>query len=499
MFTRGGEESILRGNSIDRPCSIRVGVKMADRDVSLMAHLMRRAGFGAARDELEARVAKGYEATVEELLHPESQPDVEADIMGRYMPEYEELTAFESNPQAWVYRMVNSKRQLEEKLALFWHGLLPTGYAKTVQPRMETVNINMFRRIGLGSYREMLVELSRLPTMVQYLDNTENHKGSINENYGRELLELFSMGVGMDGEVNYTEDDVKACSSAFTGWNIEPAFPTYPYGRSEWRFRYDPADHDNSEKTFLGETGRWNGEDIVDIIIRQPATARFISRHLYNFFVADEPQVPAWKDTPPRDMEAIRTLEKAFVENDYEIRPVLRTLFNSDFFKNARFAKIKSPAEVVVGTMRLVKDHIELKPGLRPIATECVYMGQTLLNPPSVEGWHTGREWIDSGTLVERINFVADQVGNMELPGVKLIVDRMNSDASTMSPEKFVDGCLDLIGPVEVSEKTRSLLVEHVRDGGELPRSTEEERGVFARRVGEMLQLIVATGEYQYG
>ena len=139
-------------------------------------------------------------------------------------------------------------------------------------------------------------------------------------------------------------------------------------------------------------------------------------RHLYNFFVADEPQVPAWKDTPPRDMEAIRTLGKAFIENNYEIRPVLRVLFNSDFFKNARFTKVKSPAEVVMGTMRLVKDHTEVKPGLRPIATECVYMGQALLNPPTVEGWHTGREWIDSGTLVERINFVADQVGNMELP-----------------------------------------------------------------------------------
>ena len=190
-------------------------------------------------------------------------------------------------------------------------------------------------------------------------------------------------------------------------------------------FRYDGTDHDNSEKIFLGQAGRWNGEDIIDIIISQPATARYVSRHLYNFFVADEPQIPAWKDTAPRDMEAIKTLEKAFIDNNYEIRPVLRTLFNSDFFKNARFQKIKSPTEVVVGTMRLVKDHTEEKPGILPISLECRYMGQDLLNPPSVEGWHTGREWIDSGTLVERINFVADQVGNLDLPGIKLIVDRM--------------------------------------------------------------------------
>ena len=471
---------------------------MGDNDIALMAHLMRRAGFGAARDELEVRVAKGYEATVEELLYPESQPDVDWDLLERYFPEFGELAGSDSNQHLWVRRMINSERQLQEKLALFWHGVICSGYSKVEYSRMMTVFIEMFRQRGMGSFRDMLVEVSRNPNMIFYLDNVDNHIGSINENYGRELLELFSLGVGMDGELNYSEDDVKACSSAFTGWNLEPTVPNYPYSRAEWRFRYDPTDHDDSEKTFLGETGPWNGEDIVDIVVRQPATARFVSRHLYNFFVADEPQVPAWKDTPPRDIEAVKTLEKTFIENNYEIRPVLRVLFNSDFFKNARYAKVKSPAEVVIGTMRLVKDHNELKPGLQPVAQEPTYMGQDLMNPPTVEGWHTGREWIDSGTLVERINFVADLVGNMELPGVKLIVDRLSSGASTMSPEEFVDGCLDLMGPVEVSEKTRGSLIEHTRNGGELSRSTEAERGRFARRVGEMLQLIVATAEYQY-
>ena len=264
---------------------------------------------------------------------------------------------------------------------------------------MMTVYINLFREHGMGNFRTLLMELSTHPAMVYYLDNTDNHKGAINENYGRELLELFSLGVGMDGQFNYTEDDVKAASRAFTGWNVAPTLPVFPYGRSIWQFRYDPTDHDDSEKTFLGQTGRWNGEDIVNIALQQPAPARFISRHLYNYFVADEPQVPAWKDTPPQDVEAIKTLEKAFVDNNYEIRPVLRALFKSDFFKNARFRKMKSPAEVVVGTMRLVKDHTEVKPGLFPIMQETIFMGQDLLNPPTVEGWHTGREWIDSGTL----------------------------------------------------------------------------------------------------
>ena len=471
---------------------------MGDNDIALMAHLMRRAGFGATRDELEARVAKGYEATVEELISPAGQPDVDLRLMERYLPEYGELAGIQSNQQYWVYRMINTQRPLQEKISLFWSGVLCTGFAKVDHGRMMTVYIELFRKHGLGSLKDLLVELSRHPTMVYFLDNVENHKGSINENFGRELLELFSLGVGMDGKDNYSEDDVKAASNAFTGWNLEPTLPVFPYGRSVWRFRYDPADHDDGEKTFLGQQGAWNGEDIVDIIVREPATARFIARHLYNYFVADEPQVPAWKDTPPRDIEAIKALEKSFVDSNYEIRSVLRTMFNSHFFKKSRFAKIKSPADVVIGTMRLVKDHAEVKPGLFPIMAETTFMGQDLLNPPTVEGWHTGREWIDSGTLVERINFVADQVGNLELPGVRLIVDRMSADKSVMSHDAFVDGCLDLIGPVEIFDESRKSLIEHAKSGGELRRDTEAERSQFATRVGEMLQLIVATGEYQY-
>ena len=471
---------------------------MADKDIALMAHLMRRAGFGAARDELEAYVAKGYEATVEELVHPELQPDPEQDLWERYLPEYSSLSGFPSSKLLWMFRIINTSRPLQEKMCLFWHGILCTGFAKVDHGRQMTHNINMFRSLGMENYRDLLLELSRHPTMVYYLDNSENHKDSVNENFGRELLELFSLGVGMDGQDNYTEDDVKACSRAFTGWNLEPTLPPFPWGTIDWKFRYDATDHDNSEKTFLGQTGRWDGQDIIDIILQQPATARFIARHLYTFFVADEPQVPAWKDTPPRDMEAIRVLEKAFVEGNFEMRPVLRTLFNSDFFKNARFQKIKSPAELVIGTMKLVKDYTEPKPGLPPIMMEPEYMGQQLMNPPSVEGWHTGKEWIDSGTLVERINFVADQVGNLELPGVKLIVDRMSAGDSIMSPEAFVDGCLELVGPMEVSEKTRGSLIEHTKGAGELKKGAEEDRAAFAKRVAEMLQLIAATAEYQY-
>ena len=144
-------------------------------------------------------------------------------------------------------------------------------------------------------------------------------------------------------------------------------------------------DHDDGEKTFLGQRGRFNGDDIMDIVVRQPATARFIARHLYNFFVADEPHVPAWPHTAPRDGAAVNILADAYLQSGYDMRSVMRTLFNSDFFKDesVRYAKVKSPIEVVVGTLRLVEDYIEPKPGIDALVVQAGYMGQMILNPPA--------------------------------------------------------------------------------------------------------------------
>jgi len=467
---------------------------MANKDISLMAHLMRRAGFGAPFEELQARTAKGYEATVEELLNPDSQPDMERDIMMRYQTQWVSQAGLEGQQEEWAFRMINTKRPLEEKIALFWHGILCTGHAKCEYPRQQQIEFNMFRRDGMGSFANLLQGLAKDPAMVFFLDNCMSHKDAINENWGRELLELFSLGVGMDGKENYSEDDVKEAARAFTGWTVTNSVPRYPYGKYEAKFIYDPNDHDNDEKTFLGETGNLNGEEIVDIIAKQPGTARFISRHLYNFFVADEPQVPAWQDTPPRDPEAIKMLEEEYFRSNFNIGSMLRLLFNSDFFKNAQFEKVKSPAETVAGTMRLVGDFTLPKPGLNALTLNIRYMGQDLMNPPTVEGWHTGKEWIDSGSLVERINFTADQVGNTNLPGVRAIINRLSAEGPTLSPEALIDGCLDNLGAYEISDETRVQLVELAQSEGEIRTSTPE----FDQRVGQMLQSIVATTEYLF-
>ena len=467
---------------------------MADKEIALMAHLMRRAGFGATFEELEARAAKGYEATVDELLDPEGQPELEKDLMMRYQPQWVSQAGLEGQQEEWTYRMINTKRPLEEKIALFWHQIFVTGHAKCEYPKQQTIEFDMFRRDGLGKFDNLLQGLAKDPAMMFYLDNCMSHKDAINENWGRELLELFSMGVGMDGQVNYTEDDVKECARAFTGWTVTNSIPRYPYGKYEAKFIYDSNDHDFGEKTFLGETGDWNGEDIINIVAKQAGTARFISRHLYNFFVSDEPQVPAWQNTPPGDPATIKSLEDEYFRTNYDIRSMLRVLFKSDAFKNSRFTKVKSPTETVVGTMRLVGDFSMPKPGMNAMSLNIRYMGQDLMNPPTVEGWHTGREWIDSGTLVERINFTADAVGDTSHPGVQSIIQRLGAQGPTITAEQLVDGCLDMLGAYVLADVTRNELLALAKADGDLRTGTPE----FETRVGQMLQSIVATTEYLF-
>ena len=459
------------------------------QDMAVVAHLLRRAGFGATYEELERYCARGYEATVEELLHPEGQPPVEEDLMLRLNTQWTHLSSVWGGRSYWLYRMINTRRPLEEKIALFWHGVICTGDAKVDWTRQEITSIAEYRQLGLDSFRDLLSGAAKDPAMIYFLDNCMSQKEAVNENWGRELLELFSMGVG-----NYTEQDIKEAARAFTGWTNAPTPGLYPYGRVDWDFLYDPTDHDDGPKLFLGHQGKFNGDDIIDLICKQPATAQFVARHMYNFFVADEVPVPQWGNTPPRAPEAIDTLVRAYFDSHYDLRSMLRVLFNSEFFKASRFQKVKSPVEVVVNTMRLVKEYPIHKPGFIDVVKQCEYMGQALLNPPTVEGWHTGQEWIDSGALVERINFVSKQLGDITKPGIRDMVARMESKPGIMSGEEFVEQCLQQLGHLNLDSQTRHDLVEHARRGGDIQSRTEQ----FVGRVGKMLQLIASTKEYQF-
>ena len=468
---------------------------MSDKEIALVSHLMRRAGFGATRAEIEELSEKSYEDIVEDLLHPERTEDLEEDALKRYNIELSYHDAYQLWSGRWIWRMINSRKPLEEKMALFWHHVFATAWYKSEHSPTIIKQIETFREVGMTDLRTILVELAKDPAMNYWLDNCENHADQPNENWGRELLELFSMGVG-----NYTEDDIKNAARAFTGWTFKQPIPLYPYGHYESGFEYLPDDHDDSEKTFLGHTGNLNGEDIIDIVVRQEPTFRFLARHLYNFFVADEPQVPAWDIEPPNDPEAIDALVEAFKEGDGEIKQVLRTLFNSDFFKRAQFQKVKNPAELVAGTIKLVGTYDLLPaPGqsVGALSGATAVMGQALMNPPTVEGWHTGHEWIDGGTLNERVNFAVNQFNDLSAPGVQDIISRL-SEGGALSPDQLVDRCLDLVGPLEVGEDTRAALSAYADSVGDVDLGSDEARTENAGKVARMLQLIVASREYQF-
>lgn len=469
----------------------------------LMAHLLRRAGFGGTPLELDQSLEVGYEAMLEKLLNPD-QPDViPDDLIRRYHVNLSDLRS-DGGPH-WVYRLVMTDTPLREKMCLFWHRVFATATGKLIQNRVVTNQIDMFREHGMGRFDDLLVGLSKDPAMIMWLDNQDNHGSNINENYGREILELFSMGVG-----NYSEEDIKETSRAFTGWRVvNPDYMSIrmrnntarPYGYMSWQFEYDEGDHDDGQKVILGQKGNWNGEDAVRIICEQDATARFVARHLYHFFVADELPVPQWPHEDPRDPAAIDMLVKSYFDSDHNIGSMLRTLFESDFFKDAssRYARIKSPAEMVIGTMRLAGPIHLPSEDIFMADAACANMGQALMRPPSVEGWQGGVEWINTGAYVERVNFAGRVLNDPNKEGVRDIIDRIKtmSEGSKISSDQLVENCLEVLGPIEVMDTTRSGLKNYASKFGDLTWSNEESSDEFDRAAVAIIQLVVSSQEYQ--
>ncbi|MCH2310621.1 MAG: DUF1800 domain-containing protein [SAR202 cluster bacterium] len=471
---------------------------MSTQDVTLMAHLMRRAGFSATRSELEKFLDKGYEQTVEDLLSPGDPGNMPDDLIRRYHVEQSELRELSGAGAYWLYRMITTNNPLEEKLTLFWHGLFATGYAKLNQARALLNQIDMFRSYGLGNFKDLLINLSQDPAMIIWLDNNDNHKDAINENYGRELLELFSMGIG-----NYTEDDVKECARAFTGWTLKNAEymamragkdSIWPYGRIAWHYEYRNDDHDEGKKTFLGHEGNFNGEDIIQIIVDQQATAKFVATRLFQFFASDD------VDSESHD-QVISEMMDAYFDSGYEIKSVLRTLFNSDYFKSdeCMYSRVKGPVESVVGTARLAGSYQLPQMDVDKLWFQTMFMGQGVLAPPTVEGWHEGVEWIDSGSLVERVNYAAKEFGDTTKSGVRDIISRLSDTYSEqINVPDLVDGCLDLIGPIQVGDHTRNSLIDFVSefsDNNVLDISSFDSKG--SKCVAQTLGLIASTREYQ--
>ena len=279
----------------------------------------------------------------------------------------------------WANRMLGTKRPLEEKLTLFWHGHFATGQNKVRDYRMMLRQNELFRAQASGRFRDLLVGILKDPAMLVYLDNGENIKSHPNENFGRELLELFTMGVG-----NYSERDVREAARAFTGWTNDVL-----------EFKLDAAQHDGGAKTFLGKTGPLNGEDIVDVILAQPVTAEFMTAKLYRFLVRD--------DIAP----AVKTeLARTYREGGYDVKPLLKRIFLSrDFYSPASVGtQIKSPVQLFVSTYR--KMGLQEIPTIPDFGRMTAALGQSLFEPPNVAGWAGGRTWITPSTLLNRGNLM---------------------------------------------------------------------------------------------
>lgn len=277
----------------------------------------------------------------------------------------------------WADRMVRTPRPLEEKMTLFWHGHFATSESKVRDYRMLLAQNRMFRELATGNFRDLLMGIMRDPAMLVYLDNGQNVRDHPNENFGRELLELFTMGVG-----NYTELDIREASRAFTGWTNDVL-----------SFRFDTDNHDDGPKRFLGREGKFGGEEIVDIVLEQPVTAQFIASKVYRFLVRENLS----NSTRAR-------LGALFRDSGYELKPLLKAIFLSrDFYSQPSVAtQIKSPVHLFVSTYR--KLGLAKAPTVPDFNLLTGRLGQLLFYPPNVAGWSGGRTWITPATLLDRGN-----------------------------------------------------------------------------------------------
>ncbi len=354
-------------------------------DKNLVSHLYRRAGFGVDFATIEAVVKRTPTEVVDELISGKS----ESTDFGTTANALAEASLAGGDPKqlsaAWVYRLLFTPNQLLEKTTLFWHGHFATGAEKVNNARMMWNQNQLLREHALGNFGELAHKIAQDPAMLIYLDSAINRKAHPNENFARELMELFCLGEG-----NYTEADVLELARCFTGWEI----------KSE-KFRENRYQHDTGTKKVLNQRGNFDGQDGVRIVLEQPSTERFLARKWYRFFISDEPE--------PTD-ELLKPLADTFRTSDLQIAPALKTLLGSNLFfsKHAMARKIKSPVELVIGVLRSLK----ATTNTQLVAKGLLDIGQGLFYPPNVKGWDGGRAWINSSTLLGRANLMADILGN---------------------------------------------------------------------------------------
>ncbi len=349
-------------------------------DEVLAAHLLRRAGFAPSAEEVRTAVEAGLEKTLDALLAPakESPRARELDELGDAVAVREDI---ERLRQWWLMRMVHTRRPLHARLAVFWHNHFATSYIKVRSVVLMYRQLRTIERHALGPFEALLAAISRDPAMILWLDNQLNEKGRPNENYARELFELFSLGPG-----HYSEHDIREAARAFTG-----------YQQRDGRFHFNRLAHDDGVKTVLGQTGRLTGDDVVRIACQQPACSRFLSRKLLRELLCPDP--------PEALVEAFAAVLRA---ETLHIGRALRVLLGSEAFFDPRWRwqRIKSPVEFAVGLARSL--HLRVS---GPAISEAVLRAdQRLFEPPSVKGWDGHRAWLNSATMLVRLRVAAEAI-----------------------------------------------------------------------------------------
>ena len=436
-----------------------------DRARRELGHLLRRAGFGASPAELDAAARLGYDATVERLLYPERVADAAAEA--RLAALEVDEARIDDLRLLWLTRMLHTRRPLQEKMVLFWHGHLPSAVSKVGGPQAPPAfrqQLALFREHALGSWRELLRGISRDRAMLIYLDNRLNRKGAPNENYARELMELFALDIG-----NYTEDDVAEAARAFTGWTLD----------RDGSFSVNRRQHDDGVKTVLGRTGPWTGDDVIDIILEQPAAATFLARKLFRFFAYDDPE-PA----------VVERLAADFRRGNYDLRALVGQILRSPEFRSERayHARIKSPVELAIGSLKLLG--AESVP--RDLSGALRGMGQDLLNPPSVKGWDGGPAWINATTLLVRFNF-ANRLAIARGERGESYLDPAALASRHSTPEALVDHFVELFLDGDLPAASRAALVDYLRDGGDLGADPD----AADRKIRGLAHLVMSSPHYQ--
>jgi len=437
-------------------------------DAFWIRHLLRRAGFNASPDEMDHYQKLGYEAALDELLHPEqvNNEGLEDKIKAQFF-DYTDLADLQ---RWWLYRMTYGRCPLEEKMTLFWHGHFATSNRKVNNVFAMYVQNMLFRKYGLGNFHELLYSVSTDPAMIVWLDNQQNRKGKPNENYAREIMELFTLGIG-----NYSEQDIKEAARAFTGWQTQAA-----------KFVFNRNQHDFGQKTFLGQTGDFNGDDIVNILVTQPATSKFLAKKLCKFFVAD---------TPSDAM--IARIAGVYSSNQFNIRKVLRAIFSDDeFLSEASYhAKIKSPAEYVVGSLKLLQVK-NLDPSM-PVMME--RMGQSLFKPPNVKGWDGGKAWVSTDKMMERFNFAA-KITSQRFNEIEKYfgAQQLMQKQGLHNPKEIVNYFLALLVDDDVPETARRRLVEYAgSDISGKPLDGDPDEKTLDAKLRGLVHLIMTLPSYQ--